>query len=157
MTQTPQSSEAPETADASSESEAPAPSFTPIHHEPPPAKPLGKLLIPVGVAVVVIVGGLIFCRGKPKAAEAKSSMDVSTMSAEELAKNASVPAARELARRMSSGTQAERVAASSAINCWRTPRLTRNLAMAMALGAQKRANEMNVRMRRDQQIARDGP
>lgn len=139
------------------EGESPPPAFTAIHHEPAPPKPMRKLLIPAGVAVGVIVGGLIFCRGNPDEAEAqKPKLNFATMTAEGLAKDASVPAARELTRRMTAGTATERMSASTAIDRWRSTRLTRNMAMAMALAAQKRAHDANVRMGRDQRMATEG-
>lgn len=157
MTQMSQPSDVPEMGPPAAEDESPPQIFTAIHHEPDPPKPMRKLLIPVGVAVGVIVGGLIFCRGKPDEAEAKKpTPNYATMTADDLAQDASVPAARELTRRMTSGTSAERTAASTAIDRWRSSRLTRNLAMAMALAAQKRALDANVRMSRDQRMASEG-
>ena len=157
MTQMPQPSDVPEMGQPAAEGETPPQAFTAIHYEPPPPKSMRKLLIPVGIAVVVIAGGLIFCRGKPEEAEAENpKLNYATMTADDLAKNASVPAARELTRRMTTGTHAERIAVSSAMNRWPSARLTRNMAMAMALRAQKKALAGNVRMSRDQRIAREG-
>ncbi|GAF98136.1 unnamed protein product, partial [marine sediment metagenome] len=152
-----QSSDVPEMEQPAAEGETPLQPFTAIHYVPPPPKSMRKLLIPVGIAVVVIAGGLIFCRGKPEEAEAENpKLNYAAMAADDLAKNASVPAARELTRRMTTGTAAERTAASTAIDRWRTGRLTRNMAMAMALAAQKRALDSNVRMGRDRRMARRG-
>ena len=153
----PQPSDVPEMGQPATEGETPPQTFTAIHQEPPPPKPMGKLLIPAGVAVVLIVGGLIFFRGKPDEAEAKKpNLNYATMTVDDLAQNASVPAARELTRRMATGTQAERIGVSSAMSRWPSARLTRNMAMAMALAAQKKALDGNVRMSRDQRIAREG-
>ena len=91
------------------------------------------------------------------AAEAKKPKpNYATMTADDLAQDASVPAARELSRRMTTGTQAEHMAAAGAIDRWRSARLTRNMAMSMALAAQKKALDGNVRMNRDQRMAREG-
>jgi len=157
MTQMSQPNDVPEMGQPAAEGESPPQVFTAIHHEPEPPKSMRKLLIPAGVAVVVIVGGLIFCRGKPDEAEAKKPKpNYATMTADDLAQDASVPAARELSRRMTTGTQAEHMAAAGAIDRWRSARLTRNMAMAMALAAQKKALDGNVRMNRDQRMAREG-
>ncbi|KPK83517.1 MAG: hypothetical protein AMJ81_08080 [Phycisphaerae bacterium SM23_33] len=158
MTQIPQPNEAPDRADAPPDSGGPAQTFQPILYDAAPKKPPRNLLIVVGACVLSAVVGLIFCRGKPHAAQANTpALDVGSMSAQELAESASVPAARELARRMVSGTPAEQAAASSAITCRRSPRLARNLAMAMALEQQKRQQQLMLQMRRHQQMAVEGP
>ena len=114
MTQMSQPSDVPEMGQPAAEGESPPQVFTAIHREPEPPKSMRKLLIPAGVAVAVIVGGLIFCRGKPDEAEAqKPKPNYASMTADDLAENASVPAARELTRRMAAGTPAERMAAST--------------------------------------------
>ena len=157
MTQMSQPNEVPDMEVPGSEEESPPQPFVAIHHEPEPPKPMKKLLIPAGVATVVIIGGLIFCRGNPDEAEAKKpKLNYATMTADQLAQDASMPAARELTRRMTTGTGTERTAASAAIDRWRSSRLTRNLAMAMALAAQKKALDANVRMSRDQRMATEG-
>lgn len=157
MTQMSQPSDLPEMGQPAAEGETPPQAFTAIHHQPEPPKSMRKLLIPAGVAVAVIVGGLMFSRGNPDEAEAKKpKLSYATMSADDLAKNASMPAVRELTRRMTTGTPAERIAVSSAMNRWPSGRLTRNMAMAMALAAQKKALDSNVRMSRDQRMAREG-
>ena len=58
-------------------------------------------------------------------------------------------AERWLARRMFHGTGAESAAASSAISTYKSPRLARNLAVAMALEQQKRAQNMAVQTQRE--------
>ena len=137
-----------------SEGEAPAPTFKPFIRESAPAKPSRKPLIIVAVSVALIVVGLIFFTGGPDDAEAKPAvLDVGALSADELAQNASAVAARELARRMTEGSPAERAAAGSALNRRSSPRLIRNFAMAMALQQQKKANDMNLRIQRDQMDA----
>ena len=105
----------------------------------------------MAVSVALIVVGLVFFTGGPDDADAKPTVpDFSAMTADELAGNASAVAARELARRMTEGSPAERAAAGSALNRRSSPRLIRNFAMAMALQQQKKASDMNLRIQRDQ-------
>ena len=152
MTQTPQGSDAPDTASPSTDGDAPAQSFRPFLDAPAPVKPSRKPLILLGGAVLLVVGGLIFWSGGPDDVEARSAApNYRTMTAEELAKDAGSMAAMELARRMVNGTPAEQASASSAFNHWPSPRLARNLAMAMAVESQKkqqqRMRELEIQQR----------
>ena len=136
----PESSESPE-------SEESAPVFTPVLSDPLPESAGRKPLILLGVAIVAIIIGVIFCGGDPDTAKAKPApLDVANMTAEELAKNASPPAARELARRIAEGTGEEQSAAAAAMRNSPSPRLARNMAMAMALQQQKRQMEQMRQM-----------
>ncbi len=160
MTQIPQPGDTPQTTGQIPESEAPAQSFTPYLPGSVPRKLSLKPLIILGAFALVFIVALIFYSGKPDAAEAGAkapALDVSKMTASELAKNASPQAARELARRMVHGTQAEQAAVSSAIYTWTNPRLARNLAVAMALAQQKRQLEMMRQIERNRQMMMDGP
>ena len=108
MMQIPQPENTPDAREQCPESEESAQIFKPVLSEPFPKNPSRKPLIILGVAAVVIVVGLIFCGGEPDTAKAKPApLDVSKMTAPELAQNASPPAASELARRMVDGTAAE--------------------------------------------------
>ena len=156
MTRIPQPSKRPDDVAGRPEGDAPARTFEPILSDPV-SRPSRKPLIFLGLSILVLIGGLIFCSGKPDAAEATSpKLEVGKMTAEELAKDASPSAARELARRMVRGTPGEHAAASGAINCWSSPRLARNMAMAMALEVQKRPQEMVRQMEMNQRMMMEG-
>ena len=117
-----------------------------------------KPLIILGVSVLVVVGGLIFGSGTPKPVQATiPKLDVANMTAEELADNGSFQAARELTRRMTSGTMNDRAAVSIAINARKSMRLGRNLASAMALEQQKRMQNMVRQVEGNRRMAEDGP
>lgn len=155
MTQMPQSSQTPDMVSQDAEGETPAPAFRPYlpSEEPPSRSRLPWIFL--GLSAILILGGLVFWSGRP--AEAESAVvDVSKMTAEQLVKDASMAAARELIRRLDDGTPAERTAASGAMDGRQSARLTRNLAMARALEQQKRANEMKLRMERDRRMAEQG-
>ena len=152
MTQTPQPNEGPAQAPQGSDAEAPAPSFTPIIYEPVSARPSRKLLIFAGVAVVVMALSLVLWPSTPDTAEAEGlPLDVANMTATQLAEDASPAAARELARRMIRGTMEQQKQASLAISQCRSPRLARNLAMAMALENQKKQQQMMLQAERQHQ------
>ena len=115
-------------------------------------------LILMGVAGVPVVVGLIVLGGKGDAAEDKTRLPaVSGMTVEELPADASLLAARELARRTVTGTPAEQAAASSAITRCTDPRLRRNLAMAMALEQQKKQQQVMRRLEVNRRMVMDGP
>lgn len=157
MTHIPQSSEAPDTADASADGDAPARTFEAYLPEPAPVRPSRTPLIVAGACVAALVAGLVFWSGEPDAAEAQSPvLDVSKMTPDQLAEDASMAAAHELARRMVSGTPDQQFTASRAISYHRTPRLSRNLAMAMALEQQKQQQEMRLEVERNRQMVMDG-
>jgi len=100
---------------------------------------------------------MVFWSGGPDEADAKpAKADVTTVTAAQLAENSSHTAAKELVRRMYYGTDTERAAATRVINGPQSPRLRRNLAMAMALQAQKRANAMHARNMREMRLAEEG-
>ena len=157
MTETPQPNETPEGTGQNTEGEAPAPTFRPYVPvgDPPMRSRLPLILGCLGV--VVLIAGLAIWIGAPEEAEAKpAKVSVRKMTAGQLADNAGFDAARELVRRMLHGTPAEHAAASAVMNPPRSPRLARNLAMAMALEQQKRANAMNLRVQREMQRAEEG-
>ncbi len=156
MTQTPQSDEIPGTVSQDDQGETPPPAFRP-YRPPEPIRRSRKGLVFIGLSVVVVMGGLVFFSGGPDEAEGhKAPVDVRKMTAEQLAKDSSPGAARELVRRLLHGTQAEHIAASNVMNRPRSQRLSRNLAMAMALEQQKRANDMRLRTQREMRLAEEG-
>ena len=157
MTQTPQSSPAPDTTGRGPEGEAPAPAFKPYLPSEEPEKHSHLPWIIMGLALAVMIGGILFWPSGPDEADAdNASLEVGKMTPAQLAKDASMASAVELLRRMHEGTAPEKAACSEAMNRHRSPRLTRNLAMSRALTAQKRANEMRVRMERDTRMAERG-
>jgi len=81
---------------------------------------------------------------------------VGKMTAAQLADDASPKAARELVRRMLHGTEAEHVAARAVMNTPSSPRLSRNIAMAMALEQQARADKMRLDVAREVRTAEEG-
>ena len=160
MTQVPQPPPLPGNAPTSAAQppagDAPAPAFVPILPRPAPPQSSRTPLIIFGVCVVALIVGVIISGTRPEAAEAKAAKPVTEMTADELAEDASMPAARELVRRMCDGTPAEHADASRVMTSPRSPRLARNLAMAMALAQQKRANEMRLRVEREQRMMMEG-
>jgi len=160
MTEMPESSESSETAgqDAQGEeSEKSAPAFEPYLPSEAPQERSRKPLVFLILAVILVIGGLLFWNVEPDEAGGKKPRpDFKKMTAEQLAEDASSSAAVELVRRMFHGTPAEHKAASSVMSRPRSPRLSRNLAMAMALEQQKRAGEMGLRMERDTRMAEEG-
>jgi len=161
MTQIPESSDGAQGVQTAGQNGGGGPTqqFTPLIVKSGPKPPPHRLYIFLGVCVVVSVVGFIFCAGKPEKAEAKTKptmLDFRNMTSRELAENASAAAARELARRMFHGTEAERASASSAVNCWSSPRLGRNMAIAMALEQQKKAQELARRMEEERRMMMEG-
>ena len=135
-----------------------APSFQPYLADRTPAKPSRALVIVLCAAAGLMLVGWIVTRGGPDDAKAKpAKVPMAQRTAEALATDASAAAAQELARRMSEGTPAERAAAAGAIQTHPSARLTRNMAMAMALEAQKRQNAMMVEMQRRMREVEHGP
>ena len=134
-----------------------APAFVPILPTPTPPKSSRTPLIIFGVCVVALIGGVIISCTRPDAADAEdAAKPVAEKTAEVLAEDASMPAARELVRRMCDGTAAEHAEASRVMTAPRSPRLARNLAMAMALAQQKRANDHRLRVEREMQMIEQG-
>jgi len=162
QTPMPQSSDAPQTPYQAPQAPADQPeTAAPVFQAYlPPEAPPGRSRLPLALAVlggVVLVVGWAFYRGRPDEAEAKPpAIDVASMTAAELAEDAGPAAARELVRRLLEGTPAEHAAAAAVMNTPPSPRLARNLAMAMALAQQKRANEMRVRAARHMRMAEQG-
>ncbi len=158
MTQIPQSSNTQQAADQGPDGDDPAQSFTAILPEPVQSGPPRKLLVVGGVAVVIAILGMIFSGGEPDSAKAKApaALDAAGMTSQELAENAGFMAARELARRMMDGTPAEQASVTSILHRYRTPRLARNLAMAMALEQQKKQQEWMREAELDRQMM-NGP
>ena len=157
MTQMPQPSDTTQPTPSGEEGDTPQRTFRPVVYEQPPDKPSHKPLILLGVSVLLVIGGLIFSGPKADDAQAKSATpDYRSMTADELAKDASVPAAQQLAHRMFNGTQPQKAAVSSAIMQHRRPRLARNMAMAMALEQQKKQQEMMRTMQQRQQEMVEG-
>lgn len=155
MTQMHQPNQTSEMMSQDSPGDAP-PTFRAYVPAPEPEPHSRRMLVFVGLSVVVIIAGLVFWSG-PDEVEAKpAKADVSTMTAEQLAENSSPRAAKELIRRMYHGTEAERAPAARVINSPQSPRLRRNLAMAMALQMQNRANAMRVRNEREMRMAEQG-
>ena len=154
----PPPSSVPEPVSQGPEDEAPVgPPFVAILPGPAPARSSRTPLIVFGVCVVALIGGIIFTCTRPDSAEAEpTATPVSAMTAAELGEDASMPAARELVRRMLQGTSAEHAEAARVMNAPRTPRLARNLAMAMALAQQKRANDMRLRNEREIRMYEQG-
>ncbi|KKL85687.1 hypothetical protein LCGC14_1952230 [marine sediment metagenome] len=158
MTQSPQSSDPTDAVDQCPQDDAPPEGFQMPLPSPPPPKLSRKPLILVGVSVVLLIGGVIFCKGKPDSARAKPPrLPVGTMTSDELAKNASSAAAVELARRMAEGTPEQRASASIAVNHWSSPRLVRNMAWAMALDMQTKQAQMVRQMAAQRRRAMAGP
>lgn len=157
MTQIQEPNETSETVSPEAQGEAPPPVFRPyVHNAAPPKQSRGPLVF-VGLSVVVLIGGLAFWSGQPDTAEAESAVvPVSQMTAEQLAEKASPAAARELVRRLLHGTEAEHAGVAAVMNRPRSPRLQRNMAMAMALEQQKRANDMRLRTEREIRMAEQG-
>ena len=157
MTQMPQSDQTSGAMSQDAQGETPAPAFRPyLPSEQPPERSRLPLVF-IGLSVLLVIGGLVFWATRPDTAEAERAVvNYRQMTAEQLAENASVSAARELVRRLSHGTAAERAAASSVTNRPRSARLARNLAMAMALKQQKRAYEMRLRVQRNMRMAEEG-
>ncbi|GAF93414.1 unnamed protein product, partial [marine sediment metagenome] len=97
---------------------------------PDTMKPSRTPLILLGLSVVIVAAGLIFCSGGPDTIEAEQAIpDVRSMTAEQLAEDAGLLAAKELTRRMFQGTPAEQAAASGVVTRSRNPRLARHMAM----------------------------
>lgn len=156
MTQTPQSDEISRTVSQDAQRETSPPAFRP-YRPPEPIRRSRKGLILIGLSVVAVIGGMVFFSTGPDEAEGhKAPIDVRKMSAEQLARDSGPGAARELVRRLLHGTQAEHIAASNVMNRPRSQRLSRNLAMAMALEQQKRANDMRLRTQREMRLAEQG-
>ncbi len=130
--------------------------FTAILLDTPPASPK-KLYYLLGACAVVAVLGLIYTAVKPEKAKAKTepaAPDHQRMTEQELAKDAGVLAARELARRMSGeGNPASQAAAADAIRRFGSPRLARNLSLALAAEQQKRHARMMVQIERETQAS----
>lgn len=157
MTQTPDPSQTCETVSQDAEGEATAPAFEAYLPSEAPQERSRLPWVLLGLSAVLIVGGLVYWSTRPDSAEAENTpIDFRKMTVEQLAENASMEAAVELLRRQREGSRAERAAASKAIDRPRSARLTRNLAMAMALQQQNRANQMHVRMERERQMAERG-
>ena len=157
MTQIPHPSESPQTTGQDRQAQPTAPSFEPyVPSQEPPRR--SRLPLVLGAAsVVVLVCGLVFWKSQPDAAEADTKVvDVGQMTVDQLAEDAGPLAARELVRRSLYGAPAESAAASSAMNHPRSPRLARNLAVAMALEQQKRANDMRIRNEREMRMVEQG-
>ena len=117
----------------------------------PPIVPVVMVLAAIVLVVGVITGG-----GPDKAQGKPQPLRVGKMTEVELARNASADAAFELARRMSRGLPAQRVAAANATRLHGSPRLMRNMAMAMAVEAQRRQQEMQRRMAQRVRWAEEG-
>jgi len=156
MTQMPQSSGSSGMGEQEPQDQAPAPAFQAYLPSTERPKHSPRMLIVAGAMMLVVIAGLAIWTSGPDDAEAEAPVDVGKMTPEQLVKDASMGAARELLRRQHEGTPAERAAANKAMSGSRSARLTRNLAMAMALRQQNRAHEMNVRMRREMQTAERG-
>jgi len=155
MTQMPQSNQTSGMTGQDPQDEAPT--FRRYVSSPEPAAHSRRMMIFMGLSIVTIIAGLIFWNGGPDEADAKpAKADVTKMTAEQLAENSSHAAAKELIRRMHHGTDTERDAAVRVVNGPVSPRLRRNLAMAMALQAQKRANAMHARSEREMRLAEQG-
>ena len=156
MTDMPQSDQTSETTGQGSQGEAP-PTFRPYVLPPAPAARSRRSLVCVGLSVVVVIAGLVLCSGEPAPADAENAtVHVSKMTARQLADKASLPAAKELVRRMNHGTEAEHAAASAVVNRPQSPRLRRNLVMAMALETQQRAHANRARYEREARMAEEG-
>jgi hypothetical protein len=111
----------------------------------------------LSAAAVVFIIGWVLTRGGPEQVKAMpSGLRVRRMTATELASDAGVAAGEELARRMTHGTPSQQAAVASAIHTHRSPRLTRNLAMAMALEAQRKQQGMMTEAERTRRMAMDG-
>lgn len=157
MTEIPESNETSEMAGQDTQDEKSAPAFQAYLPSEAPQKRSRMPLVFMILAVVLVIGGLLFRNAEPDEAKGKKARaNFSKMTAEQLAKNASLSAATELVRRSSHGTPAERAAASSMMNRPRSPRLSRNLAMAMALELKRRADNMRVRTERNMRMAEEG-
>lgn len=78
------------------------------------------------------------------------------MTGQQLAEDAGPSAAHELARRMTAGTSAERMDAVSAVQRHSTPRLTQNLAVAMALQVSNRQAQVQADLERKIRMNREG-
>jgi len=157
MTHVPPSSETPQMMGQDPSDEAPAPAFRPFLPEEESPKHSRWPLVVLGLSVVLVIGGLVYRSTRPAEAKAQTPVqDVGSMTSDELAKNASAAAARELVRRMLDGTPAEQAAVSSLMTHPQSPRLARNLAMAMALAQQKRASQMRLQVERNIQMVERG-
>ena len=157
MTQIPQSSESSQAPSQDRQADTASPEFRPYVPDPEPPERSRLPLILAGVSVALLIFGLVFWKKSPDAAEADTKvLDVSQMTAEQLAEDASAAAARELVRRLLHGAPAERAAASSVMKRPRSPRLMRNLAVAMALAQQKRANDMRLSVERETRMMEEG-
>ena len=157
MTEMPESSQTPEMMDQEPQDEAPSPAFEPFLPSVEPPKRSRVPIVFAVLGVLVLVGGLVFHgRGADKAEAKNVAVDYTQMTAEKLGEDSSPGAARELVRRFFSGEPAERAGAASVMHSPHSPRLTRNLAMAMALEQQKRAQAMRVNVERNMRMAEQG-
>ena len=155
MTEVPQSNDDSNETSPNPEEEQSAPDFQAYLVLPTSNSSSRKTIFIIGACVLVMIIGLII-RDKPHPAQAKKpAIDFKAMASHELAQNASPQAARELVRRMYHGTDAERMSATSVI-VNPSPRLGRNLAVAMSLELQKKQQENMRRMRESIRQAEQG-
>ena len=133
MTHTPQSGDTSGPAYPCPAGDEPSRMFETTSPSPATMKPSRTPLILLVLSVVIVAAGLMFCGGgEPDTVEAVQAVpDVSSMTAEQLAEDAGLLAAKELTRRMFEGTPAEQAAASSVVTRSRNPRLARHMVMAL--------------------------
>ena len=157
MTGIPESNETSEMAGRDAQDEQSAPVFRPYVPSEVPQKRSCISLVLMILSVGLIIGGLLFWKTEPDEAKGKKAPpNFSKMTAEQLAENASMSAAVELVRRAFHGTPAERSAASRVMSRPRSSRLSRNLAMAMALEQKKRAEDRRVSVEREMRRVEEG-
>ena len=125
--------------------------FSPQVAPATPAAPCRWPLTVMGLSTLLLAGWLIFRSDAPvKPRIEPPPANYSAMTAQQLAQDAGVPAAIELARRIASRNPQEQVAAAQVMADCRNPRLARNLAMAMTLQQQKTRQEIIRQVQREQ-------
>jgi hypothetical protein len=138
--------------------EGPAqPVFQAYRYEEPPGKPSRIVWVVLGLGVLLLAGGVAYKVWGPREAAAQpKALNFKEMTADQLAQDASALAAHELARRMSSGTAAERTAALQTVQDHPSQRLAQNMAMALATEAQKKQTQVMADVQRNVRMAEEG-
>lgn len=137
--------------------EAKQPIFRPYVCEEPQGRTSPVIWIVLGTGVLLLVGGLVYHSAGPREAAAQpQAVNVKQMTATQLAVDASAEAAYELAHRMSGGNMAERNAAVAAVRDNPSPRLARNMAMALTAEAQKRQAQVMAEMQKNIRMSEEG-